>query len=111
MLALGQDGDLERGQRAVVAAPDAPLGGRADGPRRVLVGVEAGDEDVGEEEQALAAVVVLAEAAEDARGNDFAERGARPVDVLAVARVGLFVEELGAVDEQAVYCVGQARTG
>lgn len=86
----------------MVAAPDAPLGGRADGARRVLVRVEAGDEDVREEEQALAAVVVLAEAAQDARGNDFAERGARPVDVLAVARVGLLVEELGAIDQQAV---------
>lgn len=86
----------------MVAAPDAPLGGRANGARRVLVRIEASDEDVREEEQALAAVVILAEAAQDARGNDFAERGARPVDVLAVARVGLLVEELGAIDQQAV---------
>lgn len=86
----------------MVAAPDAALGLLADVARRVLVRVEAGDEDVGEEEEAVAAVVVLAEAAQDARGNDFAEGRAGPVDVLAVAGVGLFVEELCAVDEKAV---------
>lgn len=99
VLALRQDGHLEGREGAVIAAPDAPLGLLADVTRGLLVRVEAGDEDVGKEKEAFAAVVILAEAAQDACGDNLAEGGARPVDVLAVAGVGFFVEKLGAVDQ------------
>lgn len=78
------------------------LGLGADVRRRVLEGLEAGDEDVGEEEEAVGSVVVFAEAAEDAGGDELAEGSAGPVDVLAVAGAGFLLEELGAVDEEAV---------
>lgn len=68
----------------------------------MLEGLEAGDQDVRQQQQPVGAVVVLAEAAQDARGDELAEGGARPVDVLPVARPGLFVQELGSVDQQAV---------
>lgn len=103
--ALGQDGDLEGGQGAVRGPPGLVLDLVADVGGRVLEGLEAGDEDVRQQQQAVgAAVVVLAEAAQDAGGDELAEGGAGPVYVLAVAGAGLFVEELGSVDEEAVDC-------
>lgn len=106
MPALGQDGDLEGGQGAVRGPPCLVLDLGADVGGRVLEGLEAGDEDVRQQQQAVGvAVVVLAEAAQDAGGDELAEGGTGPVYVLAVAGAGLFVEELGSVDEEAVDCV------
>jgi hypothetical protein len=70
----------------------------------VLKGLESCDEDVSEKEETVGPFVVFAEAAEDPCCDEFAEGGARPIDVLAVGGTGLFFQELGAVDHEAVNC-------
>ena len=57
---------------------------------------------MGQDQQALEAFVVLVEAAQDAVGNELAQRGAGVVDILAVAEVRLLVQKASAVDEQTI---------
>lgn len=86
-LTLAQDGDLE-GRQGVGVVPVGSLGGlAADVFGGILEGFEAGDQDVGEDEQTLGAVVVLIEAPQDARGDELAQGGAGEVDILAVVEV------------------------
>lgn len=73
MPALCQDGDLQRRQRPVRGPPGLVFGLFSHMARRVLEGLEAGNQDVGEQEQPLcAAVVILAETPQDASGNELA---------------------------------------
>lgn len=100
-LALGQDRHLEGRHRGVPRrAPGLDLA--ADGARRVLERLEAGEQNMGEDQQALGPIIVLAEAAEDAGGDELAQRGTREVGVLPASEVRLVLEELGPVGEQAV---------
>ena len=56
-----------------------------------------------QQQEALAALVVFVKAAKDAGGDELAERGARPVHILAVGEVSLLLQEVCAVDQQAVH--------
>ena len=102
VLALGQDGDLERRQGTVNGPGRLGLGLLSNIAGGVLKWVEPGHEDVSQQQQAVCALVVLAEAAQDASGDELAERGACPIDVVSCARVGFLQEELSSVDEQTV---------
>jgi len=108
-LALGEDGQFEGGELAFVSVALLACPGTAVAAGHGwggVEGVEARDEDVGEEEEARAVGVVLVEAAEDAGGDQLAEVGAGDVDALVDGgRVGLGAEELDSVGEEAVDCI------
>lgn len=69
---------------------------------RILERFKAGYEHVGQDEKTFGALVVFIEATQDAGGNELAQRRASKVDVLPVVEVGLFVQEMGTVDEEAI---------
>lgn len=69
----------------------------------VLEGLEAGNEDVGKNEKAFWAFVVLGEAAKDASGHQLAQGGTGEIHILSVIQMRLLVQELDAIDQKAVY--------
>lgn len=106
-LRLGEDGELEGCQLALMASPvlNRPLGpatAAEDRFRGALEGVKARDKDVGEEKQARPSGVVLVEAAENAGRDEFAEVGASDVDCLVHRQGRVRAEEADAVDKEAV---------
>ena len=98
MLALRKNGDLESRQRPVVYPAHILLRLVFDILGGLLEGLEARDEDVGEEQQAVLPGGVLAEAAQDPGCDELAEGRSTEVHILAVAQVRLLVKELGPVD-------------
>lgn len=74
----------------------------ANGLRGGVKGVEARDEDVGQDQQAGAAGVLLVKATQDAGGHQLADGGPRNVDRVVEGFFGLGAEELDAVREEAV---------
>lgn len=102
MLALSHNGNLERRQGLVVNPGGDALRLGADLIRGVLEGLEAGDEDVGQQEEAFVAAVSLAEATEDACRDELAQGGARKIDIVSVVEMRLLIEKLSTVDQQTV---------
>lgn len=106
MLALREYSYLESRQWPVVDPSHVLLGLATDRLWCLLERLEAGDQDVGEDDQAILAGVVFAEAAQDPSCNELAEGGSTEVDILSVTQMRLLVEELCPVDKQAVHCRG-----
>jgi hypothetical protein len=102
MLALSHNGDLKGRQGFVVNPGGDALRLGADLIRGVLEGLEAGDEDVGQQEEAFVAAVSLAEATENACRDELAQGGARKIDIVSVVEMRLLIEELSTVDQQTV---------
>lgn len=77
----------------------------------ILEGVEAGNQDVGQHQEAVVSRVVLVEAAQNSSCNQLAEGCAGKVDILAIVQVRLFMQKLDPVHKQAVYCRWSIRRG
>lgn len=48
-------------------------------------------------------MVILAKPSQNPSSDKLTQGGTTEVDVMAVAQMGLFVEELGSIDEETVY--------
>lgn len=106
MLALREDSYLESRQWPVIDPSHILLGSATDRLWGLLERLEAGDQDVGEDDQAILPGVVFAEAAQDPSCDELAEGRSTEVDILSVTQMRLLVEELSPVDKQAVHCRG-----
>lgn len=102
VLALRQDGHLERWEHALGRPGGLALGLIPNMAGGVLEGLEACDQDMRKQQQTLAPFVVFVKAPEDASRDELAEGGACPVHILAIGQVGLLLEEIGAIDQQTV---------
>lgn len=71
--------------------------------RRILKRFEPGHQNVSKQQKTIRAWIVLAEAPQDAGSDNLAESCATDIDILTVVQMLLFVEELGPIDEEAVY--------
>jgi hypothetical protein len=101
VFALSQDGHLERrqsapGPRRVPGSLFTDLGGR------ILERLETSHEDMREEEETLASLIVLVKAPKNSCRDELAERGSRPIDILPIGQTSLFFQKLGSVDQQTV---------
>lgn len=88
VFALRQDGHLERrqsalGPRRVPGSLFADLGGR------ILERFETSHEDMREEEEALASLIVFVKAPKNSCCDELAERGSRPIDILPIGQASL----------------------
>lgn len=94
MLALRENGYLESWQWPMINPSHVLLGLATDRFWCLLERLEAGDQDIGEDDQAILAGVVFAESAQDSSCDELAEGGSTEVDILSVTEMRLLVEEL-----------------
>lgn len=106
MLALCEDGYFESRQWPVIDPSHVLLGSATNRLWCLLERLEASDQDVGEDDQAILPGVVFAEAAQDPSCDELAEGRSTEVDILSVTQMRLLVEELCPVDKQTVHCRG-----
>lgn len=102
MLALGQNGHFERGQRPFRRPIRLALRLIANMRRCVLKRLKSRNEYVRQKQKTFAALVIFVKASEDAGSNELAEGGARPAHILPVGEMSLLIQEVRSVDEQTV---------
>lgn len=98
MLALGQDGNLERRQCAVIGPCRLDLGLFPDMIGGVLKRLKPSDENIGKQQKTFGTLVVFTQPPENPCSNELAKGSARPIHIMPCARVRLFQEELSSVD-------------
>lgn len=99
LLAFRQDGDFQRRQCAVIYTARRLL---ADVIWSILKRVKTSNKNMGEHEEAICSLVVFSETAQDSRGDELAERGARPIHIMTVAGIRFFIKKLSPIHQQTV---------